>query len=335
MADVRLDNREELAAQLGIHMGEAHRLSDAQLIMRAYVRWGTACVGQLLGEYTFAIWDRQAAHLFCARDPLGVRSIAYYEDSQVVVVATDVEATLEHPSVTAEINETAVADFLACIYHFPDETYYKSILRCPAGHCLLFSLTGSRTWQHWQLSTELPISYRRDQEFVEHFDALLVEAVRCRLRTSGPVGISLSGGLDSPSLAAIAAELLPASNAQQERLLSFSYVFDELTECDEREYIIPVVEKLGLDANYVVSDNQWTLKDLSSWPVDRAMVAADPSRVAARRDHGGGASTGMHVAAGGPLGRQSIHRCPFLGRGHAASAAGRAGSDAGHPSLGN
>lgn len=274
-ADVRLDNREELSAQLGLASREAQRMSDAELILQAYLRWGDECVERLLGDFAFAIWDGQRGCLFCARDPLGARSIAYYEDQEVAIVATDIEAILAHPSVTPKINETKIADFLAGVYHYPDESCYVGVRYCLAGQCLSFSAAGSRSWKYWELKPDQPIRYRYDHEYVEHFEALLADAVRCHMRAVGPVGISLSGGLDSPTLAAIATELLPASPARQEHLHSFSYVFDELVDCDEREYIQPVVACLGLDSTCVVSDDKWTLKDLPDWPVDRATVFSD------------------------------------------------------------
>jgi asparagine synthase (glutamine-hydrolysing) len=96
------------------------------------------------------------------------------------------------------------------------------------------------------------------------------------MRSIGPIAISLSGGLDSTALAAVAATLLPQVRPSQDRLKSFSYVFDELHECDEREFIEPIVERYGLDATYIPCDEKWPLRDLARWPVDRGFVLGDP-----------------------------------------------------------
>jgi len=100
--------------------------------------------------------------------------------------------------------------------------------------------------------------------------------VHDRLRCMGPVAVSLSGGLDSTSVTALAAAELTQLDANQAGLRSYSYVFDELHICDERAYITPVVERYGLKPNYIVSDNKWPLHDLANWPVQADPVTFDP-----------------------------------------------------------
>ena len=275
-ADVRLDNRAELVAALHLELAETRRLSDAALILRAYRRWGTECVAHLLGAYAFALWDATRQQLFFARDALGARDVCYYADDHRLLVASEVSQLLAHPAVEGRVNEGRVAEFLAGLWENHDETYYEGIYYCPPAHCLLASREGLRLWRHWDVDPEARLRYRDPRDYVAHYLELLRAAVRCRLRSVGPVGLSLSGGLDSTALAAVTSELLPEMGLPQERLKTFSYVFDELKSCDERQYIQPVVDLYQLDATYIPCDDRWTLRWPELWPVDRDFILADP-----------------------------------------------------------
>lgn len=129
--------------------------------------------------------------------------------------------------------------------------------------------------RYWDIDPQTRIRYRDDREYTDHFLDLLTDATCCRIRSIGPVGLSLSGGLDSTLLAALATGLLPESNLPQRRLKTFSYVFDELKSCDERAYIQPVVDHLGLAAASTPCDDKWALKDLARWPMERDTIWND------------------------------------------------------------
>lgn len=274
--DGRLDNRREVVNQLALDSVDPGRLSDAALVMRAYARWGTSCIKHFLGAFAFAIWDVEQEHLFLARDALGARELCYFDDGALFLAGSEVAQLLAHPEAPRELNEGRIADFLAGHWHNQEETYYQHILYCPPAHCLLVSEAGLKKWRYWKLDAGQRIRYRRDEEYAEHFLDILTEAVRCRLRTIGPVGVSMSGGLDSTTLAAIAAGLMPEVSSTQERLHSFSYVFDELTALDERRYIRPMVERYQLDATYIPCDDEWTFRDLPNWPFNRGFLLSDP-----------------------------------------------------------
>ena len=156
------------------------------------------------------------------------------------------------------------------MWAFEHETYYQGIFRCRPAHCMVVSADGMRTWRYWDIDPEFRIRYRRQEEYVEHFHTLFTDAVRHRLRSTGQVGLMMSGGLDSTSIAAVAADLMG-----NRRLKSFSYTFEELTTCDEREYILPVIERSGLDATFIPGDDKWALRDLSRWLVQRDDPAQD------------------------------------------------------------
>ena len=273
--DARLDNRTELLGLLRIGSEEGRQLSDSEFILRAYIRWGMDCAEYLLGDFAFAVWDTRERTLFVCRDSLGARDVCYYGDDRRVLVASEISQILAHPAVEARLNEGKVAEYLADLWYDQEETFFQDIHYCPPAHCLLISQGDLRKWRYWDADPSLRIRYKTDEEYADHYLELLTEAVRCRLRSIGPVGISLSGGLDSTALAALAATLLPQSGIRQKRLKSYSYVFDELTSCDEREYIQPVVDRYDLEATYIPCDDKWTLRDLPRWPMERDYIWSD------------------------------------------------------------
>ena len=275
-ADARLDNRSDLLNWLDRDDADGRQLSDAVLILLSYLRWDTACAERLRGDFAFVIWDARKKRLFAARDVLGARGLAYFIDSDLCLVGTAVAQLLAHPDLNPRINDSKIADFLAGPRQEQEETYYEDIYYCPPAHCLTVSVESVRKWSYWDLDPALRIRYKDEREYADHFLALLTDVVRCRLRTVGPVGISMSGGLDSTLLTAVASSLLPESDSPQVQLKSFSYVFEELTQCDEREFILPVIDRYQLEATLVPGDDQWTFRDIANWPNDLGYIFNDP-----------------------------------------------------------
>jgi asparagine synthase (glutamine-hydrolysing) len=274
--DVRLDNRQELSHLLGLQRKEEKQASDAQLILLSYQRWGLACLKRFLGDFAFALWDDRQKRLFLARDALGARDICYYVQNNMCLFASEVSQILAHPDIQPRINDNRVAARLAYLWDKPEETYYEDIYYLPPAHGMIVTADRLQLWRYWDIDPGREIRYPDEQEYAAAYRALLTEAVRCRLRTEGPVGLSLSGGLDSSALAAIAAPMVPEMIPGQERLYSFSYAFDELRSCDERRYIRETVARYELGAAYLPCDDKWTLKNLQTWPISRDTILADP-----------------------------------------------------------
>lgn len=272
-ADCRLDNRPELSRSLGLDDVQAAKASDASLILAAYKRWGERCPERLLGDFAFIVWNGDRQQLFAARDPLGAHDLCYYVDGSLCLVASEVSHLLAHPAVEPQINEDRIAFLLAGLLPGPEETFHQGILYLPPAHALRVTAERVDLWRYWDV-TPTTLRYRDEREYAEQYRDLLAEAVRCRLRVIGPVGISLSGGLDSTSLAALAAPMLPLITGQA-RLPSFSYAFDELESCDERVYIRPLAERYGLDTTWVFGDDRWAFKDLAAWPLTPDFVITD------------------------------------------------------------
>lgn len=261
--DGRLDNRLELQQQLKM---PAHA-PDSHYLLAAYHLWGTDCPIHLLGDFAFVLWDSQKQALFASRDSLGVCDLCYYLTPDYCLIASEIQQLLAHPAVQTALNEQKVATFLAGLWHNQSQTFYNNIYYCPPAHSLYITAQTAKLWCYWQISPQTTLHYSQPAEYSEQFLELLQKAIHCRLRTTAPVGISLSGGIDSAAIAALAACQLP-------HLHSFSYTFDQFPSCDERSYIQPVVEQYKLQATYLTGDDAWFLQEMP--PVLPDFVYADP-----------------------------------------------------------
>jgi asparagine synthase (glutamine-hydrolysing) len=269
VGDTRLDARSEICDRLAVDSGVPQ--SDPNLVLRAYRKWGVGCAEHLRGDFAFAVWDEANRCLFCARDALGVRDLAYFISDGLFVAASEVAQVLAHPDVPRRLNEGRLAEFLANAWHEHHESFFEDVFFCPPGHCLLVTESSFRLWRYWNIDPGRQIVYRREADYAEEFRDLLMDAVRDRLRSTDAVAVSLSGGPDSAALAAIASRTRPSAPVK-----SFSYIFDRFESCDERRYIQTVVDRFGLDATFISGDELWPLKDLETWPIFPDFPSQDP-----------------------------------------------------------
>ena len=270
--DGRIDNRLDLGNALG---GVAPSLSDARLLLKAYGRWGNGCFGRVLGSFAVVLRDGRTGAVVAARDPMGDRALYYSAVPGGVAVASEVNALLAHPSVPSDLDEESLARYFAIEAPRAGSTFFRAVRELPAGSILHATAVPARVETYWTPAPPEPIRYRRDEEYAEHLATVLGDAVEARLRSSTRVGISLSGGMDSPSVAALAVERLKRQGGAPP-LVSFSWVFDEQPECDERCWIEPLVSHLGLEATYVAADPHWPLRDADTWPVDPSSPFSNP-----------------------------------------------------------
>ena len=277
VADARLDNRLDLLAALGLSGSAAGEIGDSELILRAYERWGDGCAAKLIGDFAFAIWDSQNQALFCARDHVGVKPFYYHHSSSAFLFASEIKALLTSPIVPYRLDQSRVADFLVGLFDDPAGTFYRDIYRLPAGHTLTVTRSGMRIRSYWSLDSTREIVLGSDEAYAEAFRECFTEAVRCRLRSSHPVGCLLSGGLDSSSIVAMARQLRGGSGAP---LDTFTGIFPSLSptdlrKIDERPYADAVVAQGGLEAHYVRGDlvSPLTEVDRVLWHLDEGFAA--------------------------------------------------------------
>lgn len=259
--DGRLDNREELFAALSISAEEGRSLSDAALVLRAYAAWGQGCVERFIGEFAIVIFDERSHTLFCARDHLGDRTLFYAQQGSRVMIASEPWAVVGAQSAPVELDERAVAYYFALRATPDGQTLFKDVIELLPANVILISEHGLRLQRYWQPDYERKIRYKTDQEYADHFRDLLEESVRCRMRSTTPVAVLMSGGLDSTSVASLAARMIAP-----QQLTTISYVFDEITASDEREFINLMVDKWNLNSIQIPCDDVWPFKNWQDWP---------------------------------------------------------------------
>ena len=250
-ADVRLDGRTELLRKLGLlatNYGQS--VLDSELILRAYAKWGSACVEQLRGDFSFAIWDTRKEQLFCARDQLGIKPFYYANVGSVVVFSNSLDCVRRHPAISERLNDLAIADFLVFdMIREPAATSFVEIQRLPPAHILECRRSDISARRYWVLPVSPPIDHRRPKECVEQFRELLDRAVADRLRTDS-VAVFMSGGLDSSTVAASAQRILglPAG------VFAYTEVFDSLIPHEERRYATLVAKALKIPIEFHVNE---------------------------------------------------------------------------------
>jgi asparagine synthase (glutamine-hydrolysing) len=252
-ADARIDNRDELLADLAMTTGLGHAIVDSELILRAHERWGEGAPQKLIGDFAYCIWDRLEKELFCCRDAFGVRPLYYYLSEKIFAFASEIRPLLELDEVPSRLNEVMVADYLIGMEDDKAITFYKGIFRLPPAHCIAVGPRSVRIRRYWFPDLSQELRFSSDEEYAEAFRDLFVEAVRCRLRSAYPVATTLSGGLDSSSVTCVARDFL--SSEKKGPLRTLSMVYDQVQECDEREFINVVVAQGGVEPFYLPSDH--------------------------------------------------------------------------------
>ncbi len=222
VADVRLDNREELARALDIDETALERLADSALIAAAYRRWGEGCAAHLLGDFAFAVWDGRAQKLTLARDHMGNRSIRYHRGAGFFAFATEAKGLWALADVPRRIDEFQLGRRLTFDFRGPPgRTLFEGIEALPGGTVLTVSADGTvRSNRYWTPAPD-PAHLGRDEAYyVEAYRRILAEAVACRIRRAvHPVGLFLSGGMDSSAIAALAG---PTMRARRRKLIAVS-----------------------------------------------------------------------------------------------------------------
>jgi asparagine synthase (glutamine-hydrolysing) len=259
-ADARIDNRDELIPTLNLNGRPRETIPDSEIILAAYEKWGEKCPEKLLGDFSFAIWDKRNHKIYCARDHMGVKPFYYYHSNKAFVFASEIKALLSLPEVPCRLNEVRVADYLVEMFEDKGITFYKEILRLPPSHRMIVSHEKALIGSYWTLDSSEEIDLGSNDKYAEAFLDIFKRAVDCRLRSAFPIGSLLSGGLDSSSIVCMARQLLLQGG--KGRLHTFSAIFDDVRECDERLYINAVLASDGLEPHFVHADRISPLADL-------------------------------------------------------------------------
>jgi asparagine synthase (glutamine-hydrolysing) len=238
-------NYVELRAEL-IARGHVFKTtSDTEVIVHLYEERGPDCVEALNGDFAFAIWDARRLRVGRARDRAGVRPIYYALRDGAIAFASEVKALLQVPGISGELDPIALDQMFTFWFPLAPRTPFKDIAELPPAHVLVATAQGISSKPYWRFeypdaSEDRPVSPAEEARISEEVRALLLDAVRIRLRADVPIGAYLSGGLDSSITTAAIRKFVPT------QLRSFSVAF-ETAEFDESIFQEEMVAALGLD----------------------------------------------------------------------------------------
>ena len=261
VSHARIDNRDELLTSLKV----AASVSDTELILAAYGRWGTDVPAYLIGDFAFAVWDGSKQQLFAARDPMAMNPFFYHLSSQRLAFASEIKQLLVLPGVEKNLNERTIAAYLTGAFGQEDATFYKGVQSLPPAHALLMTSSSNRVWRYWEADLTRRIRFKDERDYQQAFKAQFVRAVKDRLKSPHPVGIALSGGVDSGAVAATAGWLCSAE------LRAYSWAFEDpqLSADDERATAKLVTEPYGIPLIPIWGDDAWPLGDSEHHGPDR------------------------------------------------------------------
>jgi asparagine synthase (glutamine-hydrolysing) len=270
-SDARIDNRTEIAERLCAEgVPDAVRDSDPELISFGHRCWGLDLPALLVGDFAYALWDREQRRLYLARDPMGMRPLYYRADGRQILFASELKQILAVPEVPVRLREPAVAIYLAGGTPPLDWTFYEGIAQLPPGCLLAADERGHRLTRFWEATPDRPVRYTKDSDYAEHFLEIFKAAVRSRLQCLKPVGVLLSGGMDSGSIASTGGWMLERERAGlQPQFRAYSFAFTRLSECDERHISRGIVDHYRLPATDISADEAWPLKDDPAHTPDR------------------------------------------------------------------
>ncbi|MFO1086729.1 MAG: asparagine synthase-related protein [Reyranellaceae bacterium] len=275
---IRLDSRRALEDKLGQRTGEQHRgQNDALLCLHAYATWGEAFIEELAGDFCFALWDDERRCLIAARDRLGVRPLFHARMSTGGLMVSDsLPWLLDRLAPGRDLDDLWIADFLCLGYsRDADRTVYRRISRLPPAHLLTFVDGKPTTRRYWRLALDEPL--RLDgRGYVERFLDVTSQAIADRL-PAGRVGIAMSGGLDSTTLAACAVQ----TSGDPARVVAECLHFEAAMHDEEKHFATLVARHLGIELRLRAAD------DLAYDPAWRARAfrLPEPSVSAVRLAH--------------------------------------------------
>ncbi|MFZ0815688.1 MAG: asparagine synthase (glutamine-hydrolyzing) [Candidatus Sulfotelmatobacter sp.] len=243
-------NHAELRAGLEAQGHRYRTHSDTETVVHLYEEYGRDCVKHLRGMFAFAIWDRRKRTFFAARDRLGIKPFYYRWDGRAFLFGSEIKAILAYPGVAAEFNRGTLAEYLAFGYITGSETMFEGIRKLMPGFTLELTEQGEpRIEQYWDLTTQVDQKARPCEYYVKKYRELLEDAVSSHLMSDVPLGVFLSGGLDSSAVAALTTKI------RGDRIQTFSVGYCE-EAFSELGYAREVAEHIGSEHHEVRMSQQ-------------------------------------------------------------------------------
>jgi asparagine synthase (glutamine-hydrolysing) len=201
-------NHRELRQDLEARGHRYRTRSDTETIVHLYEQYGSDCVKHLRGMFAFAIWDQPRQRLFLARDRLGIKPLYYRYDGKGLLFGSEIKALLAHPQLRPQFNRKTLAEYLAFGYVAGEETMYSDVRKLMPGYTLMLDGRGEiEISSYWDLKVNSDEGGRARQSYVQEYRERLEDSVRSHLMSDVPLGVFLSGGLDSSAVAALTARI--------------------------------------------------------------------------------------------------------------------------------
>ncbi len=242
-------NHPELRPELERRGHRYATTSDTETILHLYEEYGDDCVHHMRGMFAFAIWDARKRRLFCARDRLGIKPFYYARFGDRFAFASEIKALCKLSGCRPRLNRCALPELLAFGYLASDETLFEGVRKLLPGHCLRIDLGAPdpqpKITRYWDLDLSPDETLRGEAEYLARFEELFTESIRIHLMSDVPLGVFLSGGLDSSSIAAVMAGL----GQDQIKTFSVGYAEDQFSELP---YARLVAKNIGAEYNEVI-----------------------------------------------------------------------------------
>jgi len=267
VADLRLDNRDELAERLGVSAAALRDMPDSALLLAAYRHWGEACVEHLLGDFAFALWDGRRNTLLLVRDPIGQRGLYYHIGPDAIVFASEVKALWAVDDVPRALSEEGIGRFLLMpVDQKPEITLFEGIAVQPGGTVMTITRDGRHAMRtYWEPHAAPEHIGRDDAYYLATYRRIVEEAIGCRVRrlTRSPA-LSFSGGFDSGTIAALAS---PIVQKRRQRVIAIASVLpkgEKRLPTDARAAAEAFRDYPGVDLHYYERGDDSVFSDIEA-----------------------------------------------------------------------
>ena len=248
--------------------------SDTEVIIHLYEEYGADCVRHLRGMFAFAIWDKKRRRLFAARDRVGIKPLYYCQTTDALYFASELKAIITDPAVSREISLPALRQFFSFFYLPGEDTLFRSVRKLLPGHYLLAEDGRISIRRYWDLQFTHQRWGQSFEETVEELDGLLAATVRDHMMADVPVGILLSGGVDSSAVLSYAVQ------GTEKKVKTFTVGFDGGQVVDERPFARLVARRFGTE-HYdlsITAEDFWNFLPAYVWHMEEPVC--EPPAVA-------------------------------------------------------
>lgn len=244
--------------------------SDTETIIHLYEEYGVDCVKHLRGMFAFALWDQKRQRLFIARDRTGIKPVYYCQTPGALYFASELKAILADPAVSREVNAPALRQFFSFYYLPGEETLFKSIRKLPPGHHLVVEGGKVTIQRYWDLQFTQQRWGHSFEEVVAELHGLLRDTVRDHMIADVPVGVLLSGGVDSSAVLSFAVQ------GTEKKVKAFTVGFSDPQVVDERPYARLAAQRFGAEQHElsITAEDFWNFLPSYVWHMEEPVCEA-------------------------------------------------------------